>query len=151
MSIDLSGLSGADNISSFNLSKIAENEEDSNDSIYDDEEGDTVSISEQARAMAQSSQSSSAVDVATGVTDEVAASTNNSSVKEKIDKLEQEIQDLKNDTELPEDEKQQQIMIKQQELMQLQQQQDQKSSSEILDGLAGSGGTRAEGMSSSLT
>ncbi|MFW5498339.1 MULTISPECIES: hypothetical protein [unclassified Maridesulfovibrio] len=113
-------------------------------------DGDTVSISQagQDKLAAMTSMESSSE--ATGESSESSNSIDDQiqKIQEQIEKVKEEIEKLQKDPEKNKD----QIAAKQNELMQLQGQlvelQDQKSQA---SGTNASGGTRAEGMSNSLT
>jgi len=157
MSIDLpSCIAKSESASSFNLdavnteiSAVGEEVSDSGAIVdYDEDQGDTVSISEQALAMAQTS--ASETNIHSGPTVSAAPSADDSVrdrdslLQKQINEVKREIQALQQSTELPKDEKQRKVMLKEQQLAELQQQSQHKSAEQILEELHNRRGTRAE-------
>jgi len=110
-------------------------------------DGDTVSISEQGKEkLAAMKSDSSETKKSSGTTDSIDEQIEK--VKEQIEKIQKEIEELQKEPKKNKD----QIAAKQNELMQYQGQlvelQDQKNKA---SGTSAKGGTRAEGMSNSLT
>lgn len=114
------------------------------------DQGDTVSISMEARALS-----------AAGKTDESDTGTDSGSsdveqrieqIQKQIKQLQQEIKELQSDDSLSAEDKEKQVQAKQDELMQLQDQlmQAQKEQAKATGTTMG-GGTRAEGAGSSVS
>lgn len=111
------------------------------------EQGDTVTISKEARALAAPEKSGDSGKSSEGEDDQ---SQTIKTLEKSIEKLEGEIEEIQ-DGDLPQKEKLQQVQDKQAQLMQLRDQLLKAQQEEVeLDGMASGGGTSANGAGNSV-
>lgn len=111
------------------------------------DQGDSVTISEEARALAAMSKT----DDSSETKQEKDMDQTIQKLQEQIEQIEQEIADLR-DKQIPEDQKQTQIQGKEVQLMELRKQLAEAQQTKLkADGQASGGGTRAQGFGNSVS
>ncbi len=125
-------------------------EENGQDSKTPEQSGDMVSISKEARALAAPEKQETSLEMKKKDDSKKDESAIIKMLKERIETLEKEIQELK-DGDLPEKEKNKQVMDKQSQLTDLRDQLTKAQAEELkAQGMSATGGTRANGAGNSV-